>query len=36
MTSVSPPTVKVSARADGSFTIVNSRTSFAKEYPRRR
>jgi beta-lactamase superfamily II metal-dependent hydrolase len=27
--------IKVSARPDGSFTIVNSRTAFAKEYPRR-
>jgi competence protein ComEC len=27
--------VKVSARSDGSFTISNSRTAFAKEYPRR-
>ena len=27
--------IKVSARADGSFTIVNSRTGFAKEYPQR-
>ena len=28
--------IKVSARADGSFTILNSRTAYAKEYPRRR
>jgi hypothetical protein len=27
--------IKVSARADGSFTISNSRTAFAKEYQRR-
>jgi competence protein ComEC len=27
--------IKVSARSDGSFTISNSRTAFAKEYPRR-
>jgi beta-lactamase superfamily II metal-dependent hydrolase len=27
--------IKVSARADGSFTIVNNRTAYAKEYPRR-
>jgi beta-lactamase superfamily II metal-dependent hydrolase len=27
--------IKVSARQDGSFTILNSRTGFAKEYPRR-
>ena len=26
---------KVSARADGSFTISNSRTGFAREYPPR-
>ena len=28
--------IKVSARADGSFTISNSRTAFAKEYPPRK
>jgi beta-lactamase superfamily II metal-dependent hydrolase len=27
--------IKVSARADGSFTVSNSRTAFTKEYPRR-
>jgi competence protein ComEC len=27
--------IKVSARADGSFTVVNSRNAFAKEYPPR-
>ena len=27
--------IKVSARADGSFTVFNSRTGFSKEYPRR-
>jgi hypothetical protein len=28
--------IKVSARADGSFTITNSRTGFSKSYPARK